>query len=278
MRRWFLSYNSQDFELARRLASEIVRKDSGATIFFAPKDLRPGAYWMPTLAKEIAEATVFVLLIGKSGVGSWQTVEYLEAFDRRAKERDFPLILLLLDGEPAPGLPFLRQLHWVISSDPASELSVSQAMDAAVGSSVPAREQWRHTAPYRGLCAMTESDADFFFGRGHETADVIGALAATPDKLSVLLGNSGVGKSSLAQAGVLAALMGQGWPDSAESPRSGRKLSTPAGAGVFSSLGRVGSRCGPWSSRFFGHGSLTPSIRNARSFSPIGQSCSWMAK
>ena len=40
---------------------------------------------------------------------------------------------------------------------------------------------------------MTESDTDFFFGRGRETAAVIGALAATPDKLPVLLGNSGVG-------------------------------------------------------------------------------------
>ena len=35
---------------------------------------------------------------------------------------------------------------------------------------------------------------------------MISALAATPDRLPVLLGNSGVGKSSLAQAGVLAAL------------------------------------------------------------------------
>jgi hypothetical protein len=29
----------------------------------------------------------------------------------------------------------------------------------------PPGELWRHTAPYRGLNAMTESDADFFFGR-----------------------------------------------------------------------------------------------------------------
>ena len=44
---------------------------------------------------------------------------------------------------------------------------------------------------------------------------MLDALAATPDKLPVLLGNSGVGKSSLAQAGVLAALMRQAWPETA---------------------------------------------------------------
>jgi hypothetical protein len=43
--------------------------------------------------------------------------------------------------------------------------------------------------------------------------DVVSALAGAPDRLPVLLGNSGVGKSSLAQAGVLAALKRQAWPE-----------------------------------------------------------------
>jgi hypothetical protein len=60
--RWFLSYNSQDFQLAQALEAGLKRKDTEATIFFAPKSLRPGAYWMPALAKEIAETTAFVPL------------------------------------------------------------------------------------------------------------------------------------------------------------------------------------------------------------------------
>jgi hypothetical protein len=111
------------------------------------------------------------------------------------KERDFPIVLALLDGQPAPGLPFLRQLDWVITADPASEKSLAHLMDAAAGGA-PAGELWRHSAPYRGLYAMTEADADFFFGRARETAEVIGALAVARDKLPILVGNSGVGKSS----------------------------------------------------------------------------------
>jgi formylglycine-generating enzyme required for sulfatase activity len=213
MRRWFLSYNTQDFELAQSLETELARKDADASIFFAPKSMRPGAYWLPTLANDIAEATAFVLLVGEKGLGPWQAIEYYEAYSRRVKEPGFPLILLLLDraGVSAPGLPFLRQLHWIVTAEPASATSVARLIDAAAGGGAPPGELWRHTAPYRGLAAMTEADAEFFFGRGRETAEVIGALAATPDKLPVLLGNSGVGKSSLAQAGVLAALMRQDW-------------------------------------------------------------------
>ena len=99
----------QAFEAALR------RKDAEAHIFFAPKSMRAGGYWLPELAKEIAEATAFVLLVGEKGLGPWQVTEYYEALDRRVKEPDFPIILVLLDGQPAPGLPFLRQLHWIIT-------------------------------------------------------------------------------------------------------------------------------------------------------------------
>jgi formylglycine-generating enzyme required for sulfatase activity len=222
MRRWFLSYNSQDVGLMQGLAAALRRKDPEAKIFFAPKSLRAGSLWLPELAREIAEATANVLLVGEKGIGPWQAMEYYEALDRRVKQREFPVIFVLLSGQPAPGLPFLRQLHWVISIDPASENDLARVMDAAASSRAPPPDElWRHTAPYRGLNAMTESDADFFFGRARETAEVIGALAEAPDKLPVLLGNSGVGKSSLAQAGAIAAMVRQAWPETAEAPGMG---------------------------------------------------------
>jgi formylglycine-generating enzyme required for sulfatase activity len=216
LRRWFLSYNSQEQQLVEKIERGLRRKDPDASIVVAPKSMRAGGMWLPELARAIAEATVFVLIVGEKGIGPWQTMEYYEALDRHVKQHDFPVVVILSEGQPAPGLPFLRHLHWVITLDPASDKSLAQVMDAAAGGGAPPGELWRHTAPYRGLYAMTESDVDFFFGRAREIVDVIGALAATPDKLPVLLGNSGVGKSSLAQAGVLAALMRQAWPETAE--------------------------------------------------------------
>jgi len=216
VRRWFLSYNSQDTDLIRGFESALSQKDTGADIFYAPRALRAGGYWLPELSKEIAEATAFVMLVGKKGLGPWQVTEYYEAFDRRVKEPNFPVILVLLDGQPAPGLPFLRQLHWIVTSDPASEASLARLLDAASGAGSLPSKLWRHTAPYRGLAAMTEADSDFFFGREGETVEVVRTLETTPDKLPVLLGNSGVGKSSLAQAGVLASLARQDWPESAQ--------------------------------------------------------------
>ena len=216
MRRWFLSYTSQDFVLMQTLKAALQRRDADAHIFFAPESMRAGGFWQQQLADEIAQSTAFVLLVGETGVGPWQVMEYHEALDRRAKEPDYPLILMLSEKtvkRAAPGLPFVRQLHWVLTEDPAYEATVGKLIDAASGPATRPRELWRHTRPYRGLEAMTEANTDFFFGRGRETVEVINVLAGERSKLPILLGNSGVGKSSLAQAGVLAALLRQGWPE-----------------------------------------------------------------
>jgi TIR domain len=216
MRRWFLSYHSPEQALAERLKAALERKDAGAQVFFAPSSLRAGGFWSKALAEEIAQADAFILLVGERGVGNWQVLEYDEALDRRVASPDFPVILVLLEGHTAPGLPFLRRLHWIITSDPSSEKDVARLLDAACGGSTRPGELWRYTSPYRGLAAMEEKDSDYFFGRERETVDVLTALAASGDRLPVLLGNSGVGKSSLAQAGMLAALKRQAWPDGVE--------------------------------------------------------------
>jgi len=158
-------------------------------------------------------------MIGKE-VGRWQVLEYAEALDKWAKSPSaFPLIVILLEGQTAPGLPFLRQLHWIITPDPSSEKDVGRLFDAASGGGSSRSDLWRYTSPYRGLAAMEEKDSDYFFGRKRETVDVLSALADAPDRLPLLIGNSGVGKSSLAQAGVLAALKRQAWPEEAQTPK-----------------------------------------------------------
>jgi formylglycine-generating enzyme required for sulfatase activity len=216
MRRWFLSYHSPDEELADRLKAGIERKDDGAIVFFAPANLRAGVRWASALAEAIAEATAFVLLVTERGIGRWQEIEYDAAFDKHVNSPDFPIVLMLLEGQPAPRLAFLRQLHWIVASNPTSEKAVARLIEAVVsGRDAKLGGGWRYTTPYRGLSAMEEKDSDYFFGRERETVQVLKVLAAHSGRLPVLLGNSGVGKSSLAQAGVIAALRRQAWPETA---------------------------------------------------------------
>src|SRR5438552_6166144 len=120
-RHWFISYHSPDGLLASQLKAAIERKDPSSTVFFAPSNLRAGGFWSAQLAKAIEDATAFILLVGSQGTGNWQVLEYDEALDKRVNTPEFPVIMILLEGQPAPGLPFLRQLHWIVTPDPAGQ-------------------------------------------------------------------------------------------------------------------------------------------------------------
>src|SRR2546423_7652744 len=54
--------------------------------------------------------------------------------------------------------------------------------------------------PYKGLVPYSEEDAPFFFGREEKREVIINTLLAS--RLTLLVGASGVGKSSLVRAGV----------------------------------------------------------------------------
>ena len=56
-------------------------------------------------------------------------------------------------------------------------------------------------SPYQGLIPYSEEDTDYFFGRERETRLVRASLFAAP--LTLLYGVSGVGKSSVLEAGVV---------------------------------------------------------------------------
>ena len=110
-------------------------------------------------------------------------------------------------------MPGLAQLHWIESTEPAAPEPLAKIVAALQSRALPKPpEPWRAINPYRGLLALEEQDADFFFGRDRETGDILDKLIAASGRFIALVGNSGVGKSSLMQAGVIGALKRQRWP------------------------------------------------------------------
>ena len=198
--------------LAEAIRAGLSRLEPDAKIFFSPVSLGSGL-WVPKLADEIAAAEAFLLLIGPQGIGPWQKVEYFTAFDRHVNEKAFALVPVIAAGAQAPGLSFLRSLNWVeapvVTEDKALHQMLAALKARAAATATPL---WKLVLPYRGLEAMTEANADYFFGRTTETSGVLNTLAGKPDHLPILIGASGVGKSSVALAGVLSALKAMRWP------------------------------------------------------------------
>jgi WD40 repeat protein len=74
-----------------------------------------------------------------------------------------------------------------------------------------------HVCPFKGLEFFDRDDAEYFFGRQRVVAELLARV--TESSLVGILGPSGIGKSSLLRAGVLAAMSGGELPGSASWPQ-----------------------------------------------------------
>ncbi|MEZ0447399.1 BTAD domain-containing putative transcriptional regulator [Cellulomonas sp. ICMP 17802] len=106
-----------------------------------------------------------------------------------------------------------RHLVRELGVDPGAQLTELEQQilhhDPSIAAIDPA-PAGRQDCPYRGLAAFGVDDSETFHGRAAEIEACLTRLHAHP--LLVIAGPSGVGKSSLARAGVAAALRRQGVP------------------------------------------------------------------
>ena len=96
----------------------------------------------------------------------------------------FPVILVLLDGQPAPGLPFLRQLHWIITRDPASEKNVGRMLTRQPAAAPARRSMAAHGALSRPRRHGGKGQRLFLRPRATKRSSLSCARSA-PDRLPV---------------------------------------------------------------------------------------------
>ena len=108
----FLSHNSQDKETVRQLAYAL--KDRGIEVWLDEWELVPGQPWQEALEAAIETTQSAAILIGKDGLGPWESPE-MRACLAKFVERRLPVIPVLLPGAgKKPKLPlFLQAFTWV---------------------------------------------------------------------------------------------------------------------------------------------------------------------
>ena len=208
----FISYHTPDQDKANAVVAALKLRRPGLECYLAPRNITGGAWWVPGIAEAVARADAVLFLAGRR-IGPWQELEYYEALRLSRKGTGRPRLIPVVFAEQAPGLPFFAQLHRISTADLVARDTLD-AIERALDDALPAdaTPAWQRFQPYKGLPALEEADAAFFFGRDAETADILDRMARHPDRIVALIGQSGVGKSSLARAGVLARLKSQLWP------------------------------------------------------------------
>ena len=212
----FLSYSRNDLEAAASLRAQLEKRGLG--VFKDDQSIREGDQWLLRLQEAVDGCTGFVVLVGRDGVRRWIGAETQVALIRYFGSHDdaqrLPIFPVLLGDTAVESLPaFLRlfQARRWNGIDPLPERLLDQIRDRAIVASEAAVFEG---CPFVGLDAFRIDQAQLFFGRQKETLDALACFDTRSGSHTVrwleINGNSGSGKSSLMNAGLLP-LVDQGW-------------------------------------------------------------------
>ena len=215
----FLSYSHNDRPAA--LALRAALEAAGLSVFRDDESIRSGDRWLERLQDAVHGCSAFVVLAGRDGVRRWVGAEVQVALIRHlspaADEQRLPLFPVLLpDVTPESLPPFLALFQACCWAPP-------EAVPAALIDAIKVRRiafdprQTFEGCPFLGLNAFGRANAQLFFGRRKETLEALACLGdqqqTNPEGLRggganyrrwlQIAGNSGAGKSSLVNAGML---------------------------------------------------------------------------
>ena len=212
----FLSHSGADAdaakELKRRILDSPAAREARLTVWFDKDDLIAGSGWQEQIEIAVTQhATAFAVYVGSKGVVNWVEREVRLGLARATGEATIPFIPVIASGAIAALPPFAQQYQGVI--DPLrNPVEFAKLIDAILGKTLaPPRPLTED--PFVGLRAMTEKEADRFFGRDAEVAELIAHLRR--NRLVAIVADSGAGKSSLAMAGLAPAYRGGALADPA---------------------------------------------------------------
>ncbi len=214
----FLSHSGADIDAARELKRRILESPeaqaAGLLVWFDKDDLAAGAGWQEQIEAAITQkASAFAVYVGSKGVINWVEREVRLGLARATSANAIPFVPILASalGDPTAALPPFAQQHQGVFDPLNRPEELAKLLAAILGS---AQEKVRLTdEPFVGLRAMTEREADRFFGRDAEVEELVEDLRR--NRIIAIVADSGAGKSSLAMAGLAPAFRGGALADPA---------------------------------------------------------------
>jgi WD40 repeat protein len=212
----FLCHNQADDPVAEELAQRL--RAEGLEPWLDESDLRRGVQWTEEVEKCLVEESAScAVIIGPSGLGPWQKRELDLALDRHVEAKragkNFPVIPVLLPGGELKALPpFLKGHSCVFFPKTLDDKEAFGELVRAIRGLRSFRSRpTSDECPYRGLEFFDVAHAPYFYGREDLTARLVEKLRSSsqnkaPNRFLAIVGASGSGKSSLARAGLVAAL------------------------------------------------------------------------
>lgn len=238
----FIAHSTHDAEWLERLKTMLAPLVRVGLSCWDDTQIQPGQHRQQEITTALAGARVAVLLVSPAFLASEFACEQELATALAAARQEHGLKVFWVAVRPCmwrqTALAEYQAAHEAtkpLSTLPEREadaalVAICQHIHAAVASTPALSGCAPASSPYRGLSAFQIDDAPLFFGREVLTEKLrlrFKALYAAPDatRLLAVLGPSGSGKSSVARAGLLAALAAHPLPG----PQAVRRIAIKPG-------------------------------------------------
>lgn len=229
----FLSHNSVDKPQIEQMAHRL--KGAGFKVWLDKWNLIPGDPWQEGIEDALGECDCCLVFVGKEGIGPWQNAEMRAAIDDQVSHRRMRVIPVLLPnaerGDPSQLPTFLRRNTWVEFRHSLQEEETFNRLVAGIRRKKPVTSSVLvgQKNPYRGLQVFDIEHSRYFFGRSAVVEWLLDAIRPSDaldnraqlkdNRFLAIIGASGSGKSSVARAGLLAALQQCALPGSEHWPQ-----------------------------------------------------------
>ncbi len=202
----------------------------GLRVYLGTTDMTPGADWRLQTDEALAQSRMLAVALGKAPLAAHRLELVEKALQAQAAGRDIRIVPMLLPGylDNQPLEPILRDLRALdlragvqpnllerllgslrTSGGAAGvqtphEQKQTSEPTAQAGTQTAALVETELRCPYVGATPASEHQADVFFGRDQEIQALLRCVEQ--HEVTILLGPSACGKTSLVQAGLLPAL------------------------------------------------------------------------
>ncbi len=210
----FASYSSPDESQVAEILTGL--RALGVRVWFDKWSISGGDSYIQKIAAALQEVPAIAVFIGSETIRPWQNAEVEAAIklniDSGGSKRVIPV---LISGSTVGSIPALLNLRSAIRFPATTDKEALRLLKCAIEGIEPGPDP-EHVPffgerPYRGLEPFDVSDARFFAGRTGTVRQLVGMVSdlfgRDVPKLLGIVGDSGSGKSSLARAGLIPALM-----------------------------------------------------------------------
>ncbi|MEI7869867.1 MAG: TIR domain-containing protein [Candidatus Methylumidiphilus sp.] len=206
----FLSHNSRDKTAVIAFANKL--KANGIKVWLDVWELRPGHPWQESLEHTIRTTRAAVVLVGADGIGPWEDVE-MRALLTQYVIRELPVIPVLLPDCPQPPeLPLiLRGFPWVDMRDGKEEEGYYRLIWGITGTK-PEELNKKSGGSFiddiaTPVTILLETGSIYLLSLSLENIRCFGTKQSLdlsdgkgmPAKWNVILGENGIGKTTLLQ-------------------------------------------------------------------------------